>query len=234
MISQNTENLDTVLDIQKTMCDMQLFESLKYKLQKDNVTLEDLLQIEEITIDGKNIIGKDNTTNLKDVELFPNLKAIKLRNIAIDENNIKWISRVQDISFTSCEIETLKEIKDCLSLEIIGCKVKDIEEINDFANLREFTIINTISQDFNYLVNKKKLDKLVIKNIDDFQMEKIDFNLPINYLSIEGIDKIDYDVLSKYKNLETISLDYIGQSETLKDVQKLKELGYKVKYNDMY
>lgn len=65
-------------------------------------------------------------------------------------------------------------------------------------------------------------------------MEKIDFNLPINYLSIEGIDKIDYEVLGKYKNLETISLDYIGQADTLKDVQKLKELGYKVKYNDMY
>lgn len=233
MISYKTENLKDILDMQKNIRDMQLLDSLRYKLQKNKIELEDLLNIEDIVIDGETISGMKNDIDLKDIECFPNLKSIEIKNISISKTDMKYLENIPNIKFLNCKIEGLEKINNCQSLSFVNCSISNMDELYSFNNLREYAIIKTKSNNFDYLKNKD-ITKLVIKNVEEFNIDKINFKLPIKYLSLEGIDSIDYDVLGNFENLETISIDYLRENKLEKDIPKLIEKGYKVKYNDMY
>ena len=58
--------------------------------------------------------------------------------------------------------------------------------------------------------------------------------MPIEYLSVEGIDKIDLKVLEKYKNLKTISLDMDEAEQFEEVINELQKNNKKVIFNDIY
>ena len=58
--------------------------------------------------------------------------------------------------------------------------------------------------------------------------------MPIEYLSIEGIDKIDLKVLEKYKNLKTVSLDMDEAEQFEEVINELQKNNKKVIFNDIY
>ena len=47
--------------------------------------------------------------------------------------------------------------------------------------------------------------------------------MPIEYLSIEGINKLDISILEKYKNLKTISIDMEDAENFTEEIKALQE-----------
>ena len=58
--------------------------------------------------------------------------------------------------------------------------------------------------------------------------------MPIEYLSIEGINKLDISILEKYKNLKTISIDMEETENFTEEIKALQESNIKVIFNDIY
>lgn len=87
-------------------------------------------------------------------------------------------------------------------------------------------------ENFEFLKQFKNLEKLAIKNINNFSLEKIDFYLPIKYLSVEKIENFDLEIIKKYKELETISIDRIEADNWENELERLENV--KILLNDMY
>lgn len=58
--------------------------------------------------------------------------------------------------------------------------------------------------------------------------------MPIEYLSIEGINKLDISILEKYKNLKTISIDMEDAENFTEEIKALQESNIKIIFNDIY
>lgn len=230
-VDNNTMDLTTKLNPDFIIKNELLKDEIRFALNKSNIDIEDLLKIEEITLNSVTISGKQNNVYFEDINLFPNLKKIEIKNNKITCENIKYLENIEDITFSNCTINTIDTLK-AKNISFISCKINcnlDFE-----SKLNELSIINTNCDSFNFLKEQDSLQKLVIKNVEDFSMDKIDFKMPINYLSIEDVEEFKYDVLEKYSNLSTISVDWIGNSDINEHVNKLKEMGYNVIFNDMY
>ena len=66
------------------------------------------------------------------------------------------------------------------------------------------------------------------------EMEKIDKPLKIEKLSLMGIDKLDLNILSKYKNLNEISI-YDNDIEKVKEnLKELRDRKIKIMLNGIY
>jgi hypothetical protein len=58
--------------------------------------------------------------------------------------------------------------------------------------------------------------------------------LPIEYLSIEGIDNLDISVIGRYKNLKTLSLDLEEAENFTEEMKAIQENNKKIIFNDIY
>lgn len=65
-------------------------------------------------------------------------------------------------------------------------------------------------------------------------MSKIDFELTIKYLSIEKIPELNIAIISKYKSLETLSVDRKEAKQWEKELNDLKKNGMRILLNDIY
>ena len=65
-------------------------------------------------------------------------------------------------------------------------------------------------------------------------MEKIDEPLKIEKLSLMGIDKLDLNILSKYKNLNEISVCDNDVDKVKKSLKELKNRKIKIMLNGIY
>lgn len=227
----NTMDLTNELNPEYAIKNELLKENIKFKLNKSNIDIDDLLKIEEITLNSVTISGKQNNVYFEDIKLFPNLKKIEIINNKITRENIKYLENIEDITFSNCIIDEIDGL-NAKNISFIGCKVNCNLDLK--FKINELAIINTNCDSFDFLKEQDLLQKLVIKNVKDFSMDKINFKMPINYLSIEDVEEFKYDVLEKYSNLNTISIDWIGNSGTTECINKLKEKGYDVIFNDMY
>ena len=213
---------------------IELRNLIKYKLNKDDFTAEELESVDEIILDSKNIVGDYNTVYFEELDLFPNLERISIRNLGISNQNITKLKNIKQIEFINCELEELEGLQNVQCLKLINSEVDNIETIGKLTEITELHLINMKFENFDMLKIYKNLNKLVIKNIKDFLLSKIDFYLPINYLSIENIDCINLNVLSKYKELSTFSVDRNEAEKFENELKKLKDNGIQILLNDQY
>lgn len=234
------ENFDDTMKIITQDIDKQLIKNaelkkfIQFKLNKSNITKEDLVNIDEIVLDSQNIVGNYNKVYFEEIEMFPNLKKITIRNLGITYENINKLSNISKIEFINCEIDGITLLNNIQSLTIINSEVENIEEIGSLPNITELELVNLKVDNFEFLKKLKQLKQLKIKNVKDFSLEKIDFSLPIEYLSLEKIGELNLIIISQYENLKTLSVDR-EESENWKiELESLKNKNIKILLNDMY
>lgn len=207
---------------------------IKFKLEKEEFTKEDLKNIDEIIIDSQNIIGEYNEVYFDEIKLFPNLKKISIRNMGISAKNMDLLKNIKYIEFENCELWNLSKLKEVEQLIIINSEMDSIEEIGGLNNLKDLQLINMKLDNYDILKQIVSLEKLTIKNIDGFSLSKIDYPLHIKYLSIENLLDLKIDIISKYKNLEVLSVDRKESKQWKKELNYLKEKGINILLNDIY
>lgn len=213
----------------------ELNDFIQFKLDKTTFELKDLAEIKDIILNGKTINGDINIVDFNDIDFFPNLRKIELKNLDISKQYMKKLATLDEIHFNNCQIDSIEEIKNVKKLSINNSIISDFNQIENFQNLEELEIINMQILDFNFLKTLKKLQILKIKNIKEFSLNKINFLLTIKYLSIEGIKDLEEDFLIvNYPNLEILSIDLIKQAEWSEKLEKLMQKGIKILLNDIY
>lgn len=234
------EDFDNTMEIVVQKEKKQLIENVELrnyiqsKIDKDNITMEDLENIDEIIIDSENIIGQHNEVYFQEIELFPKLEKITIRNLGISTENMKRLINIKQIKFKNCEINDITQLHNVRHLEIIHSEIEGLEELVKLSELKELQLIDMKVDNFEFLKELKQLEKLVIKNVEQFSLEKINFELPIEYLSIEKIDKLDLDMISKYKNLKTLSIDRTESENWEEELENLRNRNIEILLNDMY
>lgn len=227
---ENTIEIENV-ENEPILKNRELRKLIEFKLGKSKIEKEDLIEIEDIILNAKTMIGEPNIIYFEELDLFPNLKKIEIKNINIEENNIEKLKNIEEIHFENCEIETLKPLVNVKNLSICHSKVKDIEELK---NIKQLELIDIELNDFEFLKQLKQLEQLSIKNVVDFSLEKINFFLPIKYLSVGGIEHIDTDIIKKYTNLETLSVDREKESVWKYTLEKIEKSNIKILLDDIY
>ncbi len=231
---ENTLEIPSIKNDNEIIKNLELRNYLQFKLNKDNITIEDLEKIKEIVIDSQNIVGQYNKVYFEEVDLFKNLEKISIRNLGLTSENIERISNIKKIEFINGQISDIKKINNVISLVLNNTEVDDFENIIYLSNLEELQLINIELDKFEFLEKFKNLKKLVIKNIKNFSLAKIDFELPIEYLSIENLEDLNLNILSKYENLKTLSIDRIEADNWENELNTLKEKNITILLNDMY
>lgn len=227
------KNTDKVLK-KEVFEDQELNKLLKFKLNKAYFTEEDLLQINDIILNGRKINGDINIINFDNLDLIPNLKKIEIKNINISKEQMKTLQNLKEISFRNCKIESIENIRNVTKLTINNSKIGDFEQINQFKNIVELDLINIKIENFDFLKALSNLQVLRIKNVEKFLLEKINFPLPIKYLSIEGVEHIDKELLQNFDNLEVLSIDREKEEEWAEQLEKIMQQGIKILLNDIY
>ena len=213
---------------------IELRKLIKYKLNKDDFTAEELESVDEIILDSKNIVGDYNTVYFEELDFFPNLERISIRNLGISNQNIIKLKNIKQIEFINCELEELEGLQNVKCLKLINSEVENLESIGKLTEITELHLINMKFENLDMLKIYKNLNKLVIKNVKGFLLSKIDFYLPIKYLSIENIDCINLNVLSKYKELSIFSVDRNEAEKFEDELKELKDKGIQILLNDQY
>lgn len=227
------KNTDKVLK-KEIFEDQELNKLLKFKLDKTDFTKEDLLQINDIILNGRKINGDINIINFNDLDLLPNLKKIEIKNINISKEHMKKLQNLEEISFRNCKIESIEDINRVTKLTINNSQIGDFEQINRFKDIVELNLINIKIENFDFLKELISLQVLKIKNVEKFSLEKINFPLPIKYLSIEGVEHIDEKLLKNFYNLEVLSIDREKEAEWAEQLEKIMQQGIKILLNDIY
>ena len=212
----------------------ELNEYIKFKLEKEEYKVEDLSKIDEIVLDSQNIAGDYNKVYFDEIKMFPNIKKITIRNMGISSKNMELLKKIKEVEFENCELCDLYKLEEAEQLIIINSEVESIEEIEQLKNLKDLQLINIKFEQYDVLKKLANLEKLTIKNIEGFLMSNIDFELPIKYLSIEKIPELNIAIISKYKSLETLSVDRKEAKQWEKELNDLKKNGMRILLNDIY
>lgn len=231
---ENTLEIPSIKNSNEIIKNLELKNYLQFKLNKDNIALEDLNSIQEIILDSQNIVGQYNKVYFEEVDLFNNLEKISIRNLGLTPENIEKINNIKKVEFINSQIRDIIKLNNVISLTLNNTEVDNFEDITYLSNLEELQLINIELDNFEFLGKFKNLKKLVIKNIKNFSLSKINFKLPIEYLSIENLEELNLDVLSKYENLKTVSVDRIEADNWENELKDLKYKNIEVLLNDIY
>ena len=154
--------------------------------------------------------------------------------MGIISKDMDLLKNIIDVKFENCELWNLGKFEKVEQLIIINSEIESIEEIKQLKNLKDLQLINLSFENYEVLQNINKLEKLTIKNIKGFSMSKIDFYLPIKYLSLEIIPELNTNIISQYKYLETLSVDRKESKQWEKELNDLKKNGMRILLNDIY
>lgn len=234
-MKKNFEDTMELINLEEDLLkNKELKKLIEFKAGKTNIEKNDLIDIKDIILDGKTITGNINIIYFEELELFPNLNKIEIKNTNIPDKYIKYLEKIEEISLKDCEITHIEQLEKITKLSINNSKIGNIEEISNLKNITELELINVDIENFEFLKKMEKLKTLRIKNVKNFSMEKIDFFLPIEYLSIEGIEKISIDIIEKYSHLKVLSIDRKKQEEWKENLEKIEKKGIKILLNDIY
>ena len=201
------------------------------KLSFKDVTEEDLDRISEITLNAKSFDGEKTNIELSVLEIFKNLKKVRLIGFDITKEGIDEISKLEHLEmleFVKCKVEDvsfelLQEkleriyFSECGELLFKYPKVRNII-VNmcrvDFRNVdleevQAIHIINSVIKnlpDLSKYLNLKKVNFDGSKIIDESGMEVVDISVPekIEYSHKKSIEKIDRkDEISEKTSVDT-------------------------------
>ena len=171
-----------------------------HKLNFEDVTKEDFEVIENITINGYLIDGKQLNDNLKELLFFPNLKRLKISKFKLG---------IEDI-------EVILKLKNLEDIEIVNCDFKNIEFYKLNESIKSIKFINCQSLNFKY----PEIEEIFIvgTNID---FKKINF-INVKKVFVQNcIVKNAYN-LNDYVSIEDVNLDgsklYNESEELIEDI----------------
>lgn len=208
---------------------------IQFKLDKTDFEEADLINIDSIILDGRKINGDINIVDFNDIDFFSNLKKIEIKNLDISKEQMKKIEKLEDVSFKNCKVESLEDIRNIKRISINNSKISDLDQIENFQNMIELEIINIQLENFSFLKKLMNLQILKIKNVKGFSLDKINFPLPIKYLSVEGIEKIEEKLfIENCPNLKILSIDKEKSKEWADELDNLVKKEIKILLNDIY
>lgn len=182
----------------------ELEEIVKCKLNKFEVTKDDLDKIDEITINSKTITGKNITNSLIDLIKFKNLIKVSIFGFEIDKENAKIINSLKNIKSI--------EFYDCIILDEVyiyaeNIKLSRVENISNLLlkNVNYIEMSNLNMNNFNYSYLKKS-EKIIFDDVIGFNETNIDVFKMCKFLSLKNMELVNLNKVEKMKKLEKISL----------------------------
>ena len=186
------------------------------ELDKDlieDVSDEDLNQIEDFTLNRYNISGELSDINLQDIQSLKNLKSLTVNSFDINNdiisiiNNMPYLELVQ---FSSCNFKTNLSISP---------KIKNL--IVDSPNSFNESIIN----------NNESI-RIINHNFD---LRKIVNYTNIKDLYLQNCNIANIEMLNNYTSLELLNIDgsKISNEEFLKQLSQKIEIQYSNEFHPM-
>lgn len=204
---------DTNFDDDKIIKNIELEKYVKFKLGKEDFSLENLDSIKEIFLTSKTFTGNTNFVFFEEISLFKNLEKIRFDNLGITPIVINIIknTNVKNIEFENCEILTFEGLINIETLTISNCTIENISSISSLNNLKKLYFCFMTEEQLSQIPAIENLEFLSIVGIDNFSKEDIAKFKNLKYLSIGKQDLEKFVDIVDNTNIEIIVEDSYGE-----------------------
>lgn len=202
---------DTDFNDDKIIKNIELEKYVKFRLGKEDFSLEDLDSIKEIFLTSKTFTGNTNFVFFEEINLFKKLEKIRFDNLGITPIVINIIknSNVKNVEFENCEILTFERLNNIETLTISNCTIENISSISSLNSLKKLYFC---------LMTEEQLSQIpAIENLE--------------FLSIVGIDNFSKEDIAKFKNLKYLS---IGKQDLEKFADIIDNINIEIIIEDSY
>ena len=197
------------------------FEKYVYvKLNKDieeELTLSDLGQVHDVSINQLNIRGEVIDTTMLDLLFFKNLRELTIQNFEINEHNVVYLEKLenlQNLSLSSCKFSdgiALKLNKSTETLRINACENMHFGLFSSENNIKNLYIRNIDLErvgalNLNNINNLQQLEKLEMQNCDEItNIQQISGLAKLLSLNIDGSTVDDPNFIQELKQRMKVS-----------------------------
>lgn len=186
-------------------------EAIRHEISKLNIkqelTEEDLNNVEEINLSNKTFSGKDKNIDLLDLKLLSNVKNIYLQYFLIDDYAITIVnslSKLENITFASCKFIN-KNILEHPILNKMSIEYCDILDYATIAAVETFRILDSSKVRFEKISKKEKIVNLLLQNCDVRNFETVEECNKLKFLNLDGSKIDNKSVLKKLEGKIVIS-----------------------------
>ena len=210
--------------------DKNLSRIIKLKMCTDNIN--DIEEIEEISIQDINLMENRLNIDLTEISKLKGLKKVSLKFFEITDDIIDSINRLkflETIDFSMCIFKNTKAFSTNLkSVIIYNCQDFNINMINDI-DLEELQLFHSGIVDIAKLKSFTNLKYLRIAHCNVISIPSVSEFENLEQLYLNHTD-IPYDIdISKMKNLKLISLSGSNVSNKEKYIENLKKQNTELK-----
>lgn len=181
--------------------------------------------------DNTYYIDKENNT-LEDLVNYKEVKKIVIDSLIIDSINIDYLlglSNLESITFVDCNIMTSKISKLKVKvLELYDTIIDDLYCLNSINELESLCIDNIDSIDFKMLSILRQLKNFSLSNVNVFNQEYLIYMGSIENLRIDGTNIDDLSVLLSISSLKVLVIDEKQAIDNKEFVYKLIDRGVSV------
>lgn len=119
---------------------------------------------------GKELNLKSLTFTKMDVflDFLPDgIERLGLYDCTTDLLEIKRFSKLKRLEITNCTVDILNlmELTGLESLSLNYCEIINWEKLNQFSNLSFLSLVEVIGVDYNFLLNNKSIQNLIIDDV---------------------------------------------------------------------
>ena len=203
-----------------------------------NITPNDLLNIERITLTGTINNDSNLKLDLSDIALFPNLKELNISNAYLSINDLESLNnypQINHIYISGCMLEKGNFTLNIKSLELIDSYIEDYQFLTNLTNLTELVIHNPYTEteiDLSYLSNLSNLNKLVLNRCLINNLNSLSNLTNLSILSVLWTN-LPLDYINTINNMPNLKQLYISDEYDTNSINKsitikndLKEYSY--------
>ncbi len=167
-------------------------EYLEYQLEKklDEISLNDLDNITQITIMGKKANGEIIDEEFLDLKLFKNLRSCMIKDFVIKDFNVEIINSLKDIEilhFDNCLFKNTKKIEVSVNnLIFTFCDNVNIEKWEKLYKTEQIRMVSCKKANFEKLSQCYNLKKLYLQSMNIKELNIIDSLPKLEYLNLNG------------------------------------------------
>lgn len=181
------------------------------KLKMCTNYLNDIEEIEDISIQDVNLMENKLNIDLTEITKLKNLKTISLKFFEITDDVIDAINQlknVESIEFSMCVFNTKNRLPSNIkSIFIYNCQEFDLNILSENLNLEELQVIHSGMIDAANLKIFRNIKYLKLSYCSVISIPKLSELKSLEELYLNNIE-IKYDIdISQIKNLKKISLN---------------------------
>jgi len=178
--------------------------TLLRKNENEKIYDEDIININEIVMNSKNLRGKVLDVTIEDLLNFPNLETCCIKNMRItdvDINYLNQLANLEKLQIDNCNFQVKKEKLIC--------------------NIKQLIVLNCYNFNIKIIEDLKEIEALMIKQKSQMKLKSLKKLTTLQRLYLQKIEQLDLSFLKQLFNLKFLNVEK-SELKNEMDIERLR------------